>query len=355
MQRLLLAALVGLVGQGLPLLAQPADPLAGPIQLRVIGGHAGIRQYLEHEAPFWRRRITELTNGRVTAEITPFDEAGLPGQSMLDFMRLGIAPFGTAILSLASTGDPELHAIDLPALAVDMHGLRQAVDAFRPRLEESLRERYQVELLGIYAYPAQVVFCARPFAGLSDLAGRRIRTSSVGQSELIRALGATPMVIPFTEMVQAARDRSVDCAVTGAMPGHALGLHRVTTHVHALPLNWIISVFGANAAAWAALPEDVRTIIRRGVRELEPQIWAAADRETADGLACNAGRPTCPAERRGSMTVVPVTATDAALLRRSLAEVVLPRWVERCGTGCAETWNQYLAPHVGIAAQPERQ
>jgi hypothetical protein len=59
----------------------------------------------------------------------------------------------------------------------------------RAALTEHLAQRYDVELLAIYAYPAQVLFCATQFRSLRDVAGRRARTCSVGQSEMMAALG----------------------------------------------------------------------------------------------------------------------------------------------------------------------
>jgi TRAP-type C4-dicarboxylate transport system substrate-binding protein len=348
--RLAALALLGLIA------AIPPRQAAGQeaqFRIKVVGGLADVSQYVRHEEPFWRRRVTELTNGRVVAEIAPFDRSGIRGQEMLQLMRLGVVPFGTALLAIISTEEPEFNAVDLPALSPDMRTLRQTVSAFRPHLESLLRERYGIELLGVYTYPAQVVFCTRPFSGLADLSGRRVRTSSVGQSEMIQALGATPVVTPFAEIVQAIRGGVVECAITGTLSGNAIGLHEVTGHVHAMAITWGISVFGANAAAWAALPRDVQGEIRAGVVEMEGEIWAAADRETGEGLACNAGLPTCTAGRRGSMTVVPVSASDDERRRRLLTEVVLPRWVSRCGPDCVDAWNERLAPVFSIQAKSD--
>jgi TRAP-type C4-dicarboxylate transport system substrate-binding protein len=333
------------------LAALPAGADQPAVRIKVIGGLADLSQYVRFEEPFWRRRISELTNGRVQAEISPFDRSGIRGQEMLQLMRLGVVPFGTVILPVAATEEPEFNAVDLPALSPDIATLRRTVDAYRPHLEALLRERYGIELLGIYTYPAQVVFCARPFSGLGDLAGRRVRTSSVGQSELIQALGGTPVVTPFSEIVSAIRSGVVECAITGTLSGHAIGLYEVTSHVHAMALSWGLSFFGANLAAWQALPEEVRTALRAGVAELEAQIWVAAERETGEGLACNAGLPGCSLARRGNMTVVPVTAADNERRRRLLTDVVLPRWVSRCGPDCVEAWNAHLAPVFDMRAQ----
>ena len=122
---------------------------------------------------------------------------------MLQLLRLGVVSFGNVLLGLASADEPELNAIDLPLLSPDMPALRRTVALWRPRLEALLQERYGLVLLAAYTYPPQVVFCRNAFSGLFDLGGRRIRTSSVGQSELVTALGGIPVVIPFAEIVAA--------------------------------------------------------------------------------------------------------------------------------------------------------
>jgi TRAP-type C4-dicarboxylate transport system substrate-binding protein len=345
----LFAALIGLAGG-----AQAQAPAPGdPIRIKIIGGLADVSQYVRFEEPFWRRRIVELTGGRIATEIAPFDRSGIRGQEMLQLMRLGVVPFGTVILPIASTEEPEFNAVDLPTLSPDMATLRRNVGAFRPHLEELLRDRYGIELLGVYTYPAQVIFCNRPFADLGDLRGRRVRTSSVSQSELIQALGGTGVVTPFAEIVPALRSGVVECAITGTLSGHAIGLFEITTHLHTMAISWGLSVFGANQEAWNALPRDIQEQIRAGVRALEQDIWQAADGETGEGLACNAGLPACSLPRRGSMTIVPVSPADHERRRRLLTEVVLPRWVDRCGPDCVDAWNKHLAPATGLRARSD--
>lgn len=324
-----------------------------PIRLKIVGGLADVSQYVRYEEPFWRRRIQEASGGRIQAEIAPFDRSGIRAQEMLALMRLGVVPFGTVLLAVVSNEEPEFNAVDLPAVNPDMAALRRTVALYRPHLEQVLAQRYDVELLAIYTYPAQVVFCRDRFSGLSDLAGRRIRTSSVGQSDMFAALGATPVVIPFAETLAAVRSGVVDCAVTGTLSANAIGLHEVTTYMHSMAITWGLSVFGANRSAWAALPEWARTLIRRELAGLEREIWDAAEVETVDGFACNAGLPSCVSGRRGQATIVPVSAADQERRIRLLTETVLPGWVRRCGEPCVDAWNSRLAPALGVTARAD--
>ncbi|WP_201306206.1 TRAP transporter substrate-binding protein [Roseomonas harenae] len=330
---------------------------SAPIRLQVVGGLAGVNQYTRLEEPFWRLRLPQISGGRLTADISAFDRSGIRGQETLRLLRLGVTPFSTALLGLVAAEEPELSALELPGVSPDMATLRRVIAAQRPWLQEMLRERHDTELLAVYIYPAQVFFCARPFNGLLDLRGRRIRTSSAAQSELVSALGAVPVVIPFAEIVPAIRANVVECAITGTLSGWQIGLNEVTSHIHAMSLTWGVSLFGANSTAWAGLPQDMRHLLRRELAGLEQRIWEASDAETGLGLACNTGRPECTGEQaevggvrgRGRMTLVNVSPEDDALRRRLVREVILPRWAERCGSACAEEWNDRIGDALGIA------
>jgi TRAP-type C4-dicarboxylate transport system substrate-binding protein len=357
---------LALTATALPAAAQPAPPsTAQPspefpsLHLQVVGGLAGVSQYTKLEEPFWTQRLPEVTGGRVTADIAPFDRSGIRGQESLRLLRLGVTPFATALLGLVASEEPELSAVELPGVAPDMGTLRRVLAAHRPWLEALLRERHGTELLSVYIYPAQVFFCSRPFSGLLDLRGRRIRTSSAAQSEWVAALGAVPVVIPFAEIVPAVRAGVVECAITGTLSGWQIGLNEVTSHVHAMALTWGVSLFGANEAAWAGLPPPLRQLLRRELADLERRIWDASEAETGMGLACATGEPDCPAEEmqgpggqraRGRMTLVPVTPADEALRHRLVQEAILPRWADRCGPGCAEDWNARVGAALGISA-----
>jgi TRAP-type C4-dicarboxylate transport system substrate-binding protein len=321
-----------------------------PILLEVVGGLAAVSQYTEFEAPFWVRDVSQLTQGRVQAEIHPFDRSGLPGEEMLQLMRLGVVPFGTALLALVSGDEPELNAVDLPLLNPDMISLRNTVRLYRAHLHQILRDKYGIELLGIYAYPAQVLYCTQSITNLKELAGRRVRTSAVSQSEMMSALGAIPVVTPFAETVNAIKNNVVDCAITGTMSGNQIGLPEVTSYIYPMAISWGLSFFGANGTAWDQLPPDIRDELQGGIHKLELSIWDAADRETASGLACDIGSSDCVGGKIFHMNLVPIKAADEAQRELLLSNSILPRWIQRCGNDCVTAWNETLGTALGISA-----
>jgi TRAP-type C4-dicarboxylate transport system substrate-binding protein len=331
-------------------LASAADAPA-PLHLRIVGGLGSLNQYTRHEQPFWETELARLSGGRFTAEIVPFDRAGIRSQEVLTLVQLGAVPFATLPVSGGITKVPELTAPDLAGLNPDMASMRRSVAAFRPYLEGMMRERYGIEVLALYVYPAQVVYCKKPFAGLKGLAGMRVRTSGPAQSDWIEALGGKPVTTGFGEILPYLERDELDCAITGTMSGNTVGLDKLTTHIHPMAVSWGLSLFAANGAAWNALPPELKALIKRELPRVEREIWDESERETADGLACNIGAPACKAGRRGGMIEVMTSAADERLRRDIFASTVLPRWLQRCGPQCAAIWNRTLAPGAGIEAR----
>jgi TRAP-type C4-dicarboxylate transport system substrate-binding protein len=327
---------------------QPA-PLT---QLRIVGGLATLNQYTRNEEPFWTRELSRLSGGKYSADIVPFDRAGVPGGDMLRMIQLGVVPFGTTLMSSLSAKYPEYIAPDLAGLNPDMASLKKTLAAFRPYLEKTLRTRHGIEMLAIYVYPAQVVFCKKPLTALADLSGRRVRVSSASQSDFLGGFGAVPVLTGFADIMGSLSTGNTECAVTGSMSGNILGLHEVTTHVHALPVTWGLAIFGAHAGVWADLPPDLRALLSRELPKLEAAIWAESERETLDGLACNTGAATCSKGRKGKMVQVAVSAQDERRRQELFKSTVLPNWLHRCGTRCHEVWDQTLGPVRGMMAPP---
>jgi TRAP-type C4-dicarboxylate transport system substrate-binding protein len=337
-------------------MAQVLVSATGPVpyKLRVVGGLATLTQFTRWEEPFWSKELARLSGGRFSADIVAFDRAGIPGPEMLRLLQMGVVPFGTTLMSSLSAKYPQYTAPDLAGLNPDMASLKTSLAAFRPYLEKTLRDQHGIEVLAIYTYPAQVIFCEKPLTGLADLSGRRIRVSSAGQADFVGALGGIPVNIPFAQIVSSLREGNIECAITGTMSGNTLDLPSMTSHLYPMPLTWGLAIFGANRAAWIALPPDLRALLRQELPKLEAAIWEESARDTEQGLACNGGTSACQRGTKGRMAIVPVPVADERRRQEIFLSTVLPRWLQRCGAPCAEVWSQTIGParHIAISPTP---
>lgn len=323
-----------------------AAAAADTTHLKVVGGLGSVAQYKDVEEPFWSKELPALTKGRVTVGIVPFDRAGIRASEMLRLLQVGAVPLGSVILARQS--DPLLAAADLTGLNPDYASLKRNFQAYRPMIEQALREHHGVEPLMLYPYPAQILFCKNKFSGLQDLAGRRIRVSDSSQADMVRAFHATAVQTEFNEIVTGVQQGNLDCAITGGMSGNAIGLHEVTTHLSDRAFNWGIVAFCANAAAWRSMSPALKQILQAELPKVEAKAWELSRQLVTEGVACNVGASGCASGRRGHMTLVRESDADLKARKDMFSQVILDNWVNRCGEACQTAWKRHMAPLTGI-------
>jgi TRAP-type C4-dicarboxylate transport system substrate-binding protein len=317
--------------------------------LRVVGSISSLTQYKDYEIPFWTKQLAEKSGGAVTAEIKGFNEMGLKGPEVLRLMGQGVMEIGATVIAYLAADDPANEMIDIAGLLTDVGTARKVTDAVRPVLEKLYREKFNVELLGFGTYPAQVFYCNGEIKGLADVRGKKVRAAGRSQSELVAALGGTPVTLAFGEVVPALQNKTVDCAITGTLSGNAAKWNEVTTHLLALPVSWGQIGYAVNAKSWNGWDPKLRTFLGTEIKTLEKQLWDAADLFTQQGYECNAGTDKCTLGTKGKMTIVQPSQADRDLLKKILNDITLPKWAERCSAACVADFNSTVGKVVGVS------
>ena len=329
-----------------------ADAAKAPeITFRAFGSWGLLSQYKDYERPFWTDTVPALTGGRVAVDITPFDQAGLKGSEMVRLLNLGSVDIGTTVLSYISDQDPIVEGVDLSGMAQDAASARRIADAFAPAMARHFEQKYGIRMLALWPYPAQMLMCKAPIAGLDDLKGKKVRVSLRTNSDLLESLGAVTLSIPFNEVYAKIRDGAVDCLVTGTLSANAAKLYEVTHYLYNLPMGWSTIMLGMTQASWNRLAPRDQAALAQGIATLADTMWHVADVQTAQGLACNAGQDSCRLGQKGAMKLVAASARDRERIDRIVPEVVVKRWFERCGAACASQWSESVGrlPRIGAA------
>jgi len=109
---------------------------------------------------------------------------------------------------------PFLDGIDLAGLHPDIEQARKTALALVPLANKELA-KFGSQIIAVYPFPAQVIFCRQPVSSLADLKGRKIRTFGASLNDFVTAIGAQPVSIGFPEVYSALERGVADCAVTG--------------------------------------------------------------------------------------------------------------------------------------------
>ncbi|MEX0162493.1 TRAP transporter substrate-binding protein [Pseudomonas brassicacearum] len=339
---LFFAMLCGLIGP-----AALADNQA-TTHFNVIGGGSHNYTFRAVEKPFWNKTLPDSSGGTVTARLRGLSESGLKGAEMVRLIRSGAVEIGMGVFAFVAGDDAFFEGIDLPGMAADIETSHRVSTAFKPVLAERMAERHGVKLLATVPYTAQVFFCRDPVNSIADLKGRKIRVRGRNMSELINALGGSPMTLPFAEVVTAMQTGVIDCAVTGIGSGNAARWYDVANHLYNLPVDWSVGFYAIGLKRWQSLPEPVQRLLQAQSQVLEDRLWEETAKENHSALACNIGAPDCRIHRPAHMQVSTPTNAEKKVLQEAVLRIAND-WGKRCGAPCVERWNATAGASLGVS------
>lgn len=311
-------------------------------EINVVGNLGTTTQSKLLETPFWTKKVTELSGGAITARFRPMNELGLKGPEMFGLLADGVMNITTGQLGHHSGHDAINDGSDLAGMSSNYDEFEAASKAFLPILSDYYRTKLGLHLLSLQSYQSQVIYCRVEVAKLSDIKGKRVRTSGASQSDFIAYLGGSPTNMPFGEVQQALEQGVIDCAITSTVGGYTARWYEGSKFVFDLPVNFGAGATVANAKWWDALDPGVQQFLTKEVSALSTEMWAQNRREDREGIACNGAGP-CSLGEPAKQTIVTPTAEDIALQGEAFEKAVLPGWLKRCGEACTGVYEKLSA------------
>jgi len=219
--------------------------------------------------------IYERTDGQLKINIHYGGALGYRGPEMLSVVRDGLVPIGD-ILKNAQTGEEKFFGVtSLPFLAPGVVDLRMLEFYTRP-IEDKLLEKHNQKMLYQVPWPSRNVYSKKEIKTVEDLKGLKIRTVSKEDSDLFTLLGASPIQMPWGEVVTSLATGVIDGVATSSASGVDGKFWEFTSF--ASKWNWHSSedMVNVNLDAWDSLSPELQKIVEETARELEPQFWKLA-------------------------------------------------------------------------------
>ena len=138
----------------------------------------------------------------------------------------------------------------------------------------ALYNAFGMELIGWNVYGHESLASTKAIDGIEDLKGWKFRSPPGMETEIFATLGASPVVMDFTEVFTALETGIVDGADhSGLANGVAIGLYDIATHstypgFHSMPADHL----AINKDKWDALPPDIQRIIEVALQKMSFQI-----------------------------------------------------------------------------------
>lgn len=149
-----------------------------------------------------------------------------------------------------------------------------------------------MQLIGWWAAGQESLSSSKPLAGPDDLKGWKFRSPPGLETEIFAELGASPIVMDFTEIFTALETGIIDGADASSLANNVgLGLYDIVKNAtfpgfHSMPMDHV----AVNLDVWNSMPEDLQRIIEVATQKLALQTtltFEVANREAAAALTAD--------------------------------------------------------------------
>ena len=221
-------------------------------------------------------RVAEATKGSVLITVHAGGSLGLKGPEMVSALRDGIVPIGD-VTPQQAIGDAPLGGFAaLPGLTSGFKETRVLLDIARPYYAAALAKNNQ-KILFTSVWPGQGIYTSKPVKAMADLKGIKIRTSDKNSTEFFNALGASPIMMPWGEVVPALISGAIASVTTSTQSGVDGKFWEFLKYFN--KTNWAnpIEVVSVNLDAWNKLTPEQRAAIEKVAETMEPELWARSE------------------------------------------------------------------------------
>ncbi len=188
--------------------------------------------------------------------------------------------------------------------------------------QETFGAQGLVKIAEIQSATTDGIFAKKAIKTLEDFKGLKVRTAGVIPTYALQLMGASPLTIATTEILEALQRGTVDAIQTSRGWGMGFGLPDVATHVSI----WSVqSIFGGmlivNKKKFDALPKDLQKILLDTGKEMQGQNTFGA---MVEELESEIGAKVSPME-----AIFP-DKTEISKARK-LCKPVIQKWLDRAG------------------------
>lgn len=157
----------------------------------------------------WTKKVLKMSGGSLNIKIYPGGKLGKGPRAQYKRAVDGVADMTFGLQGYTSKIFKRTTMVELPALASSSDEL---VRKYWKVYNQYMSSEYKkVKVLAVWVGEAPVFMTRnKPIKTLEDIKGLKIRTPSANQSRWLKALGATPVSFPVTQMYRALETGRVD-------------------------------------------------------------------------------------------------------------------------------------------------
>ncbi|HEX7982324.1 MAG TPA: TRAP transporter substrate-binding protein [Duganella sp.] len=262
----------------------------------------------------FKQLAEKATNGRVKVEVYPNSQL-YKDKEELEALQLGaVQMLAPSLAKFGPLGVKEFEAFDLPYIFPSKTALYNVTEG---EIGKGLMKKLEpkgITGLAFWDNGFKVMSANKPLRAPADFKGlkMRIQSSKVLDAQM-RALGANPQVLAFSEVYQALQTGVVDGTENPPSNMYTQKMHEVQKYVTVSNHGYLGYAVIVNKKFWDGLPADIRTALDKAMKEATTFEKAIAQRD--NDLALEAIKKT------GKTEIYTLSVKEQAEWRKALLPV----------------------------------
>jgi len=265
-------------------------------------------------AEYFKKLAEERTKGRVKVEVYPNSSLFKDGEEM-EALQLGsVQMLAPSLAKFGPLGVREFEVFDLPYVFDDYADLHKVTGGpVGAGLMKKLESKGIVGL-AFWDNGFKVMSANKPIRTPADYKGlkMRIQSSKVLGDEM-KALGAIPQVMAFSEVYQALQTGVVDGTENTPSNFYTQKMQEVQKYLALSDHGYIGYALITNKKFWDGLPADIRTALEGAVKEATTYANNIAQKENDDALEA--------VRKSGKTEIIKLTPEQKAAMKKALLVV----------------------------------
>jgi C4-dicarboxylate-binding protein DctP len=307
MRRFILAAALGVLA------FSPATFAADPIVIKF--SHVVAPDTPKGKASEKFKELAEkYTNGQVKVEVYG-NSILYKDKEEIDALQLGaVQMLAPSLAKFGPLGAKEFEVFDLPYILPDKAALRKVTDgALGKRLFTKLESK-GIKGLAYWDNGFKVMSANKPLHLPEDFRGlkMRIQSSKVLEAQM-RALGAIPQVLAFSEVYQALQTGVVDGTENTPSNEYTQKMHEVQKYTVNSAHGYIGYAVITNKKFWDGLPADIRAQLEKAMTEATTYANEIAQKDNDDAMEAM--------RKSGKTQIIELTPAEKTAWRKALEPV----------------------------------
>lgn len=265
-------------------------------------------------AEHFKKLAEERTKGKVKVQVYPNSQL-YKDKEELEALQLGaVQMLAPSLAKFGPLGVKEFEVFDLPYIFDDYKDLHKVTEG--PVGKQLLGKLQTKGITGLAFWDNgfKAFSANKPLKAPADFKGlkMRIQSSKVLEEE-VRALGALPQVMAFSEVYQALQTGVVDGTENPISNFYTQKMHEVQKHLTLSNHGYLGYAVIVNKKFWDGLPADVRTTLEGAMADATKYANQIAEQQNLRDLES--------VKKSGKTTVYTPTPAEKAALKAALVPV----------------------------------